>query len=256
MRPLTRSRHIAGVILERSKNILKYVNDVDIIPVLDILVDADLFKPALDEIKRRIKNAGGRVKVLLEFYQVVIRHLTEELFMDLKAFQKVKDKTSESDLESLRAAARRLAKHASEPLKSALERFDFTIPLIGFNDDMTSPYDLFDDDFFMDDDEEYDGPDDLENFFELLEAMKQNPGIFDKAVVKNQLDTIIKALEHFIDAMGLRGAPDFLINEIKKNTRKESPDMAKTFSTLASLLDSERIKTLSSELRIFLFGKA
>ncbi|MEA1901365.1 MAG: hypothetical protein U9N47_11520, partial [Thermodesulfobacteriota bacterium] len=208
------------------------------------------FKPALDEIKRRIKNAGGRVKVLLEFYQVVIRHLTEELFMDLKAFQKVKDKTSESDLEPLRAASRQLAKHASGPLKPALESFDFTMPVPSFGPmgDMTMPYDLFDDDFFMDDDEEYADP---EDFAEFLEVMKQNPGVF-----KSQLDTIIRALEHFIDSMGLRGAPDFLIKELKKTIRKESPDMANTFSTLASLLDKKRLKALSSEARIFLFGKA
>jgi len=250
VRPLTRSRHIAGVILYRCKNILKHVDDVDIIPVLDILVDAELFKPALDEIKRRIKNAGGRVKVLLEFYQLVIRHLTEELFMDLKAFQKVKDKTSESDLEPLRAASRRLAKHASGPLKLALESFDFTMPVPSFGPmgDMTMPYDLFDDDCFMDDDEEYADP---EDFAEFLEIMKQNPGVF-----KSQLDTIIRALEHFIDSMGLRGAPDFLIKELKKTIRKESPDMANTFSTLASLLDKKRLKALSSEARIFLFGKA
>ena len=252
VRPLTRSRHIAGVILERSKNILKYVDDVDIIPVLDILVDADLFKPALDEIKRRIKNAGGRVKVLLEFYQVVIRHLTEELFMDLKAFQKVKDKTSESDLESLRAAARRLAKHASEPLKSALESFDFTMPVPSFGPtgDMASPYDLFDDD------EEYDEQDELEKFFEFLEEMEHNPGVFDQPFVKSQFDTIIKALEQFIDAMGIRGMPDFLINEIMKKMRKEKPEIAKAFSALASLLDKEGINALSKEAWTFLFGKA
>lgn len=258
VRPLTRSRDIAGVILERFKNIFKYVDDVDIIPVLDILVDADLFKPALNEIKRRIKNAGGRIKVLLEFYQVVIQHLTKELFMDLKAFQKIKDKTSESDQEFLRAAARRLAKHASVPLKSALESFDFTMPAPSFGPmgDMTSPYDLFDDDIFMDDDEEYDEQDGLEDFFELLEAGKQNPGVFDQTVKKSQLDLHIKGLEHFIDAMGLRGAPDFLINEIIKTMRKKSPDMAKIFSTLASLLDTEGINALSHEAWIFLFGKA
>ena len=258
VRPLTRSRHIAGVILGRSKNILKYVDDVDIIPVLDILIDAELFKPALDEIKRRIKNAGGRIKVLLEFYQVAIRHLTKNLFMDLKAFQKIKDKTSESDQEFIRAAARRLAKHASGPLKSVLESFDFTMPVPSFGpmDDMTSPYDSFDDDFFMDDDEEYDEQGDLEDFFELLEAGKQNPGVFDQTVRKSQLDIHIKALEHFIDATGLRGAPDFLINEIIKTMRKKRPDMAKIFSTLASLLDTEGINTLSKEAWIFLFGKA
>ncbi|MBC2695093.1 MAG: hypothetical protein HF982_07435 [Desulfobacteraceae bacterium] len=258
VRPLTRSRHIAGVILDRCKNILKYVDDVDIIPVLDILVDADLFKPALDEIKRRIKNARGRIKGLLEFYQVAIRHLTENLFMDLKAFQKIKDKTPESDMESLRSAARRLAKHASGQLKSALESFDFTMPIPSFGPmgDMTSPFDLFEDDFFMDDDDEYDEQDELENFFELPEAAKQNPGVFDQKVINSQLDIIIKALEHFIDAAGIRGAPDFLIKELIKKMRKENPNMVKTFSTLGSLLDSEGISALSSEARIFLFGKA
>jgi hypothetical protein len=195
---------------------------------------------------------------LLEFYQVVIRHLTEELFMDLKAFQKVKDKTSELDLESLRAAARRLAKHVSGPLKSALEGFDFIMPVPSFGpmDDMTSPYDLFDDDSFMDDDDEYDEQNDLKDFFELLEVMKQNLGGFNQTFIKSQLDAIIEELEHFIVAMGLRGAPDFLLNEIIKNMRKEKPDIAKTFSTLASLLDPEGINALSSEARIFLFGKA
>ncbi|MBW2737440.1 MAG: hypothetical protein JRE64_01045 [Deltaproteobacteria bacterium] len=253
VRPLTRSRHIASVILDRCDNILKYVDDVDIISVLDILVDAKLFKPALNEIKRRIKKARGKIKVLLEFYQLVIRHLTENLFMDLKAFQKIKDKTPKSDQELLRAAARRLAKHASGQLKSALESFNFTMPAPSFGPmgDMASPFDLFDDDFFMDDDDEYDEQDDLEDFAEFMETMKQNPSVF-----KSQLDTIIKALEHFIDSMGLRGAPDSLIKELIKTMRKESPDMANTFSTLASLLDKKRLKALSREARIFLFGKA
>ncbi len=259
VRPLTRSRHIAGVILYHCKNILKYVDDIDIIPVPDILVDADLFKPALDEIKRRIKNAKGRIKVLLEFYQVVIRHLTKNLFMDLKAFQEVKDKTSESDMESLRAAARRLAKHASGPLKLALESFDFTMPIMpsfGPMDDMPSPYDLFDDDSFMDDDEEYDGPDDLDDLFEFLEVLEHNPGTFDQAFVKSQLDTIIKGLEVFIDDSGLREAPDFVVTGIIKVMRKKKPDLAKGFSTLAGLLDTEGINALSQEAWTFLFGKA
>ncbi len=252
VRPLTRSRHVACVILERSKNILKYVDDVDIIPVLDILVDADLFKPALDEIKRRIKKAVGRIKLLLEFYQVAIRHLTEGPFMDAKAFQSVLDKASKLDQESLRAAARRLAGHASGALKSALESFDFTMPVPSFGPtgDMASPYDLFDDD------EEYDEQDELEKFFEFLEEMEHNPGVFDQPFVKSQFDTIIKALEQFIDAMGIRGMPDFLINEIMKKMRKEKPEIAKAFSALASLLDKEGINALSKEAWTFLFGKA
>ncbi|MBU4492385.1 MAG: hypothetical protein KKD69_07985, partial [Euryarchaeota archaeon] len=154
--------------------------------------------------------------------------------------------------------ARRLAKHASGPLKSALESFDFTMPMPSFGrmDDMTSPYDLFDDNSFMDDNEEYDGPDDLGDFFELLQEVKQNPGVFDQAFVKSQLDKIIKGLEVFIDEAGLRGAPDSVIIGITKIMRKERPDLAKAFFTLASLLDSEGITALSSKARMFLFGKA
>ena len=262
VRPLTGSKHIAGVILERSKNILQYIDDVDIIPVLDILVDADLFKPALNEIKRRIKKAGGRIKILLEFYQVVIQHLTENRFEDLKDFQKIKDKTSESDQESLRAASRRLAKHASGLLKSALENFEFTmyLPSLRPADDMPSPFDLFDDNFFMDDDDdeydEYDdGPNNLDDLFEFLEELKHSPGVFDKVFVKSQLDTIIKELESFIDDSGLRGTPDFVINELMKIMRKKEPHMVKGFSTLAGLLDTEGINALSKEAWILLFGK-
>ncbi|MBW2568456.1 MAG: hypothetical protein JRD93_02305 [Deltaproteobacteria bacterium] len=243
VQPLTRSKHIAGVILERSKNILKYIDDVDIIPVFDFLVDADLFKPVLDEIKRRIKNAGGKIKVLLEFYQVAIRHLIKDQFKDLKDFQKIKEKTSESDQEALRTAARRLAKHASEPLKSALESFDFTLslPFFGPTDDMTSPYD-----FFMDDD------DDL---FEFLEALEHNPDAFDQEFVKSRLDKIIKGIEAFIDNSGVRGAPDLLISKIKEIMQKKEPELAKSFSILAGFLDTKGINALSREAWILLFKK-
>ncbi len=89
-----------------------------------------------------------------------------------------------------------------------------------------------------------------------MEELEHNPGVFDQPFVKSQFDTIIKALEQFIDAMGIRGMPDFLINEIMKKMRKEKPDIAKAFSALASLLDSEGINALSKEAWIFLFGKA
>jgi len=258
VQPLMGSRHIAGVILDRSKNIFQYVDDVDIIPVLDILLDADLFKPTMNEIKRRIKNSGGRIKILLEFYQVAIRHFTEKRSEDLKDFQKIKDKTSESDKESLRAASRRLAKHASGLLRSALEKFEFTmfVPSFGALDDMTSPFDFFMDDDYDEYDDEYDDEqNDLDGLFEFLETLEDNPDVVDRAFIKSQLNKIIKGLESFVDNSGLRGAPDFAINEIIKIMQKKEPEMIKGFPIIAGLLDTEGINALSKEAWIILFGR-
>lgn len=249
VQPLVSSKHIARIILERSKNILKHVNDTDIISVLDILIDANLFEPALNDIKRRINKAGRRLKVTLEFYQVVIRHMTHELFMDEKAFGRVLKNVAESDQEPLRAAARRFAAHTSGQLKFALENFDFTFQDVPIIDDMMPLYDLFDDD------KNFYEPDDFGGLTELLALLELSSDDIDPSFVKGHLDIIIEQFEHVIDAAGLRGAPDFIIRKTRKDVRKESPDMDNDFSTMATHLDKKGINALSREARMFFFGK-
>jgi len=54
---------------------------------------------------------------------------------------------------------------------------------------------------------------------------------------------------------GILRAPDFIIRKIRKDVRKDSPDMDSGFSAMATLLDKEGINALSREARMFFFGK-
>ena len=93
--------------------------------VLDILMDCGGQNEVRVEIERRLRGVGKpRRDPLLLFYLAVIRY-EEGSDHDARRFRDVLKRADAATRERLRAAAARLARHTEEPLRHALQTFDF-----------------------------------------------------------------------------------------------------------------------------------
>ena len=93
--------------------------------VLDILMDCDRQDEVGAAIERRLRGVRkARRDPLLLFYLAVIRY-EEGSDHDARRFRDVLKKADAATRERLRAAAARLARHTEDPLRSALQTFDF-----------------------------------------------------------------------------------------------------------------------------------
>ncbi len=100
--------------------------DGDRLPaVLDILMDCGGQHEVRVEIERRLRGVRKpRRDPLLLFYLAVIRY-EEGSDHDARRFRDVLKKVDAATRERLRSAAARLARHTEEPLRDALQTFDF-----------------------------------------------------------------------------------------------------------------------------------
>ena len=246
------SQNITGVFLKRHKHILKLINDADIIPIYDMLVEFDLMKSALEDIVRRKKRADAESRVLFRFYGLVIRHLLGELVNNSDAFAELLEEAQESQMESLRAAGRRLAPYASGPLQKALEMFDFDLLDVPSFDSLFPGMNMFDDEF----------PDynNRSNFFDLLNMLESDD--FDDSddddkdsplFMGDFTEDIARNAEKMIDELGLRGAPSFIIQQLRRVARKNS-DTKKIFDEMLADVGGDIKRELSREAKVFLFG--
>ncbi|MCP4692254.1 MAG: tetratricopeptide repeat protein [Desulfobacterales bacterium] len=266
---VTHARDMAGVFLKRDAKILTRVDDADMVAVLDILVESQLYQPALKEIRRR-KKAPPELRLLFDFYGVVIQHLAGRISDDADAFEEVLDEADDTQKETLRIASRRLAPHASGRLKNALERFDFdlleTRPFPNLLS-MLNPFDDDDDD--DDDDDEYDAYDDDDDFFPSMNLFDDEGsffppmGLFDDdedddgewVLFKgNTPGEAIRHMEKVVDALGFRGAPNHAITQMRTITMM-MPPLKEELDRVARFIDVESRMKLSREARVFLFGK-
>jgi len=72
---------------------------------------------------------------------------------------------------------------------------------------------------------------------------------------KNFIEEIVPGFESFVDGMGLRGMPDFMINALREIIRSD-PSARLDFDMLAELIEQSGGKErLSREARLILYGK-
>lgn len=248
-------REIAPIFLKKQKDILKGVDDTEIIPVFDLIFSPEWFNLIKKEIKRRLKKAKKKERLLMEFYRVTIQHIKgDERDPDL--FEDIIEAAPKSMFEELRAVSRRLSKHATGSLKKALEVFDFYIlddaPFFG-----GFPGDDFDD-FFPDDIDDFFPEEDergLENLIETLRELESDPDMLESGTLESRLvDELLESFESFIDTLTLRDAPTFIINELREIIRAD-PTARRDFDLMAEMIDhADAVGRLSREGRIILFG--
>ena len=118
-------RRVAATFTRWWPALLERVDGERLPAVLDILMDCGGQHAVRVEIERRLRGVGKpRRDPLLLFYLAVIRY-EEGSDDDARRFRDVLKKVDAATRERLRSAAARLARHTEEPLRHALQTFDF-----------------------------------------------------------------------------------------------------------------------------------
>jgi tetratricopeptide (TPR) repeat protein len=220
-----------GLFLDRYKQILQKLNEKDILPVLEALLEADRFEQCHQEIGRRLRTAPEPFQTLLRFYQMVVQHITGQNPAGTEDFTRLIEQVPPQHLELFRAAARRLSKSAVGPLQVALEHFKFELlekpcncPLCSGQGDP--------------DEEDWEDVDPVE----FLDTDMDDP-----------FQSLIDGLEGFVDKAKLRGAPKKELQKLRKEFMSDIQNKM-MFGLMAELLPPEMTDKLSPEVHILIFG--
>ena len=118
-------RRVAATFRRWWPALLECVDGERLPAVLDVLMDCDGQHEVRVEIERRLRGVRKpRRDPLLLFYLAVIRY-EEGSDHDARRFRDVLKKVDAPTRERLRSVAARLARHTEEPLRHALQTFDF-----------------------------------------------------------------------------------------------------------------------------------
>ena len=261
--------HVAPVLAAWWDPLMRNVDGDRLLAVFDILMECRGHAPIRAEISRRLGGVNKtRRDPLLLLYLAVIRHL-EGHDRDSRRFVEVLQAADSTDLERLREAATRLARHAHGILREALQRFDFTLlelppPMFG-DGDPHSLSDLLDAMFDLPDPESEPEPDpsseaSLDEFLDALrdgfaDASPAWLGPHQQSLFDSDAEREVGALEELIDRHALRGMPASLLQELAGNARAE-PDIRHNLDRIARSCEAADLRPgLTREARVFLFPR-
>ena len=266
LRILYRDLRIAPVLAAWWNGLLRRLDGDRLPAVFDILMDCGGRVAVRAEITRRLRLAGKtRRDPLLLLYLAMIRHLEGQDY-GARRFVEAVEAAAPSDLERLRAAATRLARHAQGILREALRKFDFTLldlppPLFGdgvpsgLPDLLERLFDSSESDIDLE--PEPDEPS-LDEFMDALrdglsDAMpgdRRQGSLFDSEAAR-ELD----AFEDLLDRHAMRGMPAFLLQECAGAVRAE-PEIRRNLERMARGCEAAGLRPgLSREAKIFLFPR-
>ena len=122
---LYEDRRVAATFTRWWPALLERVDGERLPAVLDVLMDCGGQDEVRAEIERRLRGVRkARRDPLLLFYLAVLRY-EEGSDHDARRFRDVLKKADAATRERLRSAAARLARHTQDPLRNALQTFDF-----------------------------------------------------------------------------------------------------------------------------------
>ena len=263
---LYRDLHIAPVLTAWWAGLVRRLDGDGVPAVFDILMDCGGRAAVRAEIVRRLRIEGKtRRDPLLLLYLAMIRHLEGQDF-GARRFVEAVEAAAPSDLEPLKAAAARLARHARGILREALRKFDFTLldlPPPLFGDGVPSGLSdllerLFD---ASEPDPDLEPEPDETSLDEFMDALRDGlsdamPGdrrqgsLFDSETA-SELD----AFEDLLDRHALRGMPASLLQEVAGVARAE-PEIRQNLDRMARGCEAAGLRPgLSREAKIFLFPR-
>jgi tetratricopeptide (TPR) repeat protein len=244
-------QNIARIVLN-AQNVLDRIENKDIIPLYDLIYERSLSKIIHADVKKRVKTARGRDRLMLDFCSAVIEHLSGGFKPPASFFNVVKQADTPALEEELRVLSRKWARHAAGQLKTALERFNFEL--------------LMDNIFFPDLDDE----DDFPLPFPIPSAKKSQGGgmpggLEDLLDIVGGMDTVamdeedaenlLDLAEDMVDEFHVRGFPDIIIKEARGFMRGDS-QMRIMMDTLGKIIERSGMRgELSREAQIILYGK-
>ena len=265
---LYRDLHIAPVLTAWWAGLVRRLDGDGVPAVFDILMDCGGRAAVRAEIVRRLRIEGKtRRDPLLLLYLAMIRHLEGQDF-GARRFVEAVEAAAPSDLEPLKAAAARLARHARGILREALRKFDFTLldlppPLFGdgvpsgLSDLLERLFDASE----PDPDPDLEPEPDETSLDEFMDALRDGlsdavPGdrrqgsLFDSETA-SELD----AFEDLLDRHAMRGAPASLLQEVAGVARAE-PEIRQNLDRMARGCEAAGLRPgLSREAKIFLFPR-
>ena len=266
---LYRDLHIAPVLTAWWTGLLRRLDGDRVTAVFDILMDCGGRAAVRAEITRRLRMAGkARRDPLLLLYLAMIRHMEGQDF-GARRFVEALEAAAPSDLERLRAAAARLARHARGILREALRKFDFTLldlppPLFedglpsGLSDLLERLFDASESDPELDLDSDPPDEPSLDEFMDTLRdglsgAMpgdRRQGALFDSEAAR-ELD----AFEDLLDRHAMRGVPASMLQEVAGAARAE-PEIRQNLDRMARECEAADLRPgLSREAKIFLFPR-
>jgi tetratricopeptide (TPR) repeat protein len=272
LRQIYPSVQAAPTVLSRKPDILKGLTDADAIDLYDKILSPETLKPIQKDLKKRTPKAKKDHQILLSFIQEVLGQIKKENFRS-KNLIKWQAEASGPLSESLRSLSRRLAPHAPEPLKQALEMFQFEIldhPPFPFGGGLDGFFDIFEDPLFDDDDDdglfEDDGgamlpgfldPDEigqLDRLVKDLERMRKM-GMPQNAIPLDLIQEMLDEVEDMVDGMGMRHLPDQLILGMRELI-ESTGHFRKAMKLMGRFMELTGGKPrLSREARTLLYGK-
>lgn len=261
-RPLLGDLKPAPVFIRRAVPMLASVDTADVFQLYDLILEPQLYPAIIKDIRSRVKKASEKECRMLNFFRVAIEHISgkkddPELFYNI-----VDDLEEGQSLEELRALSRRLSKHASGPLKMALDEFDFELlekkfgfPGMPFDFDLDDLLPKLANIFGDGEDDDDDNLDD-ERFFEMLEMLSKI-GVAESEEFEEELDILIDEAEEWVVSLELTGLPTHLIKEMRNMLFKMEPDAKKELTMIARVCEQTgAIDGLSREAHVLLYGKA
>lgn len=220
--------------------LLAGVDETEIIPICDRLLDMGWYGTAYEELARRINEHGAATRPLIDFYQTVLADLSGKT-TDVKHLLFIIETADEATDNKLETAASKLAPHARGKLQRALYLYDFEIFLETY-----AFYEIDDDEFGDEDltDEKWDH----DNIFEEEDqSFADDADAYYQGMTPEQ---VVADLEGIIDRMHFRGSPDYILRTMRPvifNSRPETrfvkeilqsfpPDMFENISREVSVL--------------------
>lgn len=274
---------IAPILLSKNPDMVKGLTDADAIDLYDKILSPESWKSIKKDIKRRIPKAKQDHRILFSFFQEVLRQIEKKDFRS-KDFTALQAEASGPLTESLRALSRKLAPHAPQPLKQALEMFQFEMldrPLFPFGPGLEALFDGFDDELFddlfddaddddelFDDDEDDEDDDDFpmpgfldpDEIAQLAQLVKDLEGMRKKGVPVDTMPVemiqgMLDEIEDMVDELAMRGLPETLILAMR-DMMDVAGSLKKGMHLMGRFMELTGGKPrLSREAHILLYGK-
>ena len=268
-------RRVAATFIRWWPALLERVDGERLPAVLDILMDCGGQDAVRAEIERRLRGVRkARRDPLLLFYLAVLRY-EEGSDHDARRFRDVLKTADPATRERLRSAAARLARHTQEPLRHALQSFDFEPLDVGPGPLGPGPSPAALEAFLAALEEQFDAagaprepaawmrpagpdPDDpalVERFRRALTEDAPQGGGQQGMLFERRLYDELDRLDELIDDTGLRGEPRPLLRELAGNLRADPAARQQLDRLARDCLTAGLRDRLTPELHAVLFPR-
>lgn len=249
--PIYSLRNPAPLFIEVDPGILSHITTENAIPFYPRILTPSIRQPVLKDIQRRRESVRSeKLDQLLAFLEAVLLYLDGKRDRGLlEKLQGLSEEAQGPTREEMRRLSRNMAEHADGSFAEKLEAFDFEIQKISRQEMLDAMLEQIEEEEL-----EEDFYEDEDFSFDALDILLEHGDDMTKQAFDAHLIELIDEFERFIDSAELRGVPNFLLSQLRKNMGPAEP-FYEEIEEIAQLFKNTRLGTrLSREARILLFG--